>query len=61
MVPTLGRCVSASQGVAIRASNVSLVTGLTPGASNNATAFWFQNASGCSDTVDGHLIVEAVQ
>jgi hypothetical protein len=60
---TFGRCVSAgnSGGVAVRASNRSLVTGLTPGASDVATAFWNQNGSGCSDTVDGHLIVEAVQ
>jgi hypothetical protein len=59
--PTFGRCVSASSGVAVRAANRSLVTGLTPGASDTATAYWFQNASGGNDTVDGHLIVEAVQ
>jgi len=58
--PTFGRCVSA-QTSAVRASCTSLVTGLTPGASDVASAFWFQNGSGCSDTNDGHLIVEAVQ
>jgi hypothetical protein len=60
---TLGRCVSAggAGSVAIRASNRSLVTGLTPGASDTVTPAWFQNGSGCSDTTDGHLIVEAVQ
>ena len=50
-----------AQTSAIRASNVSLVTGLTPGGSDVATAFWNQNGSGCSDTNDGHLIVKAVQ
>jgi hypothetical protein len=63
--PTFGRCVSAGSGasaaVTIRASNRSLVTGLTPGASDVASAFWNMNGSGCSDTNDGHLIVEAVQ
>jgi hypothetical protein len=61
--PTHGRCVSISgSGVtAARASCTSLVTGLTPGAADVATAYWQQNGAGCSDTVDGHLIVEAVQ
>jgi hypothetical protein len=60
---TFGRCVSAGNAgsVAIRASNRSLVTGLTPGGSDTVTPAWFQNGSGCSDTTDGHLIVEAVQ
>lgn len=62
---TFGRCVSAGSGasaaVSIRASNRSLVTGLTPGASDTVTAFWNQNGGGCSDSTDGHLIVEAVQ
>jgi len=61
--PTFGRCVSSGNAgaVAIRASNRSLITGLTPGASDVAAAYWNQNGSGCSDTVDGHLIVEMVQ
>jgi hypothetical protein len=60
LAPTFGRCVSA-QTSAIRASCTYLVTGLTPGASDVATAWWNQNGGGCSDTNDGHLIVEAVQ
>jgi hypothetical protein len=61
--PTFGRCVSAGNAgsVAIRASNRTLVTGLTPGGTDTVTAYWNQNGAGCSDTNDGHLIVEAVQ
>jgi hypothetical protein len=59
--PTFGRCISAGNGTTIRASVRCLVPGLTPGAADEAIAFWYQNAGGCSDTNDGHLIVEAVQ